>query len=93
MNINKTQIALDLFYKSFEKDMGVGIKMCFDLADEFEDMAIKRYLYNPTHCPNCYSNFEVINLNGQYKTKCDCSDAQANNIKESFLKWWKIVND
>ena len=91
--MDKLNIAIEIILNSFKCGLPVSTCRAFQIADEIENEAVKRVLYYPKTCPKCYSAFQIIDLDGQFRCQCDCTKTSGKNAKEALLLWWDKVSD
>ena len=59
----------------------------FDIAETVEKEAIKRKFIEPKVCNKCQGVLEFIDLDGQWRVKCDCIEAAGDTRDKALTSW------
>ena len=87
-NVDVFGLALQLIFNSMKGgNFKEDVKYYFNLAEEIKEEAIERNYIKAQYCKKCNGEIKHINLNDQWRVKCECKEAIGKTEQEAYIKW------
>ena len=85
--MNKLEIALQLIMNAVQSGQMESVSFYFQMAENIESEAISRRYIQKVICDECRTKIDTINLDEQFRVKCDCKNGIGTTYEDAYQDW------